>query len=465
MRVPLPFMLTAAFLGPAAMGDIPAMTPSTRGAPLLYRRVAIPEPLRIVRDGLEFGGDLRIDDLDGDGRPEFLIYRSVDNAHDGGGMKPCFLAAFNLDGEVLWTQGSGGEQPCRPGSVALHDIDGDGATEVVCFFHDPRVDAPATSMADVVVQVRDGRTGAVKQQAAPEELRRCQGNGPNWAHQRILIANLRGTDSPRDFVVKLGSQLLALDQHLNVLWTYAIQWNEYGRCSAYIPAVGDIDGDGRDEVNGGYYLLDDDGVPLWERQLGAHMDSVAIAPWDNGRMRAICSGFGHVMDEHGNAVLSLGSERVPHGQEVRVARFIEDDPEPQMAVRWNAHTVDVILVDTAGAVLNEFQLNPSPNNTGMEVVYWDGPGHAARLCNHRMLWNPATGESVEFPGLPEAVGPHRAGWYHCIPADVCGDSREEVVLYNPWAAAVHIYTPAPLDEAAFTGYRPGPRQYNPRLMD
>ena len=39
-----------------------------------------------------------------------------------------------------------------------------------------------------------------------------------------------------------------------MLWTYEIKWNEYGKCSAYIPAVGDIDGDGKDEVNGGYYL-------------------------------------------------------------------------------------------------------------------------------------------------------------------------------------------------------------------
>ena len=57
------------------------------------------------------------------------------------------------------------------------------------------------------------------------------------------------------------------------------------------------------------------------------------------------------------------------------------------------------------------------------------------------------------------------GWYHCFPADVCGDEREEVVLYDPYGDAVYIYTPAPLDESRFDRYHHGPRQYNARLLD
>jgi len=101
----------------------------------------------------------------------------------------------------------------------------------------------------------------------------------------------------------------------------------------------------------------------------------------------------------------------------------------------------------------------------MEVVYWDGVDAPALVYNGGMLWRPADGESVAFPGLPAPVGPSRMGWYHCIPADVCGDGREEVVLYNPWDAAIYVYTPFPLVEGAYAGYRAGPRQYNARLMD
>ena len=264
--------------------------------PILHKRVEVPPPLLSATeaDGRQFafGGDVRIGDLQGEGRANFLVYRSVDDAHDGGGMKPSFLGAFTIDGEVLWAAGEGGEQPCRPGPVAIYDIDGDGSAEVVCVFHDPTVGAPPTSMADVVLQIRDGKTGQVKRQAAPPELTACSGRGPNWAHQRILVANFRGNPTPRDFVIKLGSRIIAFDENLAALWTYDIRWNEYGKCSAYIPSVGDINSDGRDEVNGGYFLLAHDGTPLWEKQLADHMDSVAITQWDDGHARAVCSGFG-----------------------------------------------------------------------------------------------------------------------------------------------------------------------------
>jgi hypothetical protein len=77
--------------------------------------------------------------------------------------------------------------------------------------------------------------------------------------------SLRGTPYPQDVIVKLGDTLLAFDNKLDLLWQYDIQWNEYSRCSAYIPSVGDINGDGRDEINGVYYILNADGPPRWEK--------------------------------------------------------------------------------------------------------------------------------------------------------------------------------------------------------
>ena len=445
------------------------MSQSRRGEPIRYARLEVPSEFltQTCVDGqrLVYGGDIRIGDLTGDGRADFLVYRSVDDAHDGGGLKPCFLGAFTMEGRVLWSAGGGGEQPSRPGPVAIHDIDGDGRAEVVCFWRDASVETVPDSMANVVVQIREGGSGRVKRQARPRALTQCAGRGPNWVHQRLLIANLRGLATPRDIVVKLGPRILTLDEDLSVLWAYEIQWNAYGRCSAYIPAVGDIDGDGCDEVNGGYYLLDEDGTPLWENPLGPHMDSVSIAAWDGGRQRAVCSGGGHVLDQAGNVLLRLDADVVPHGQEIRVAKFLKDEPMPQRVIRHRGHAPDVILVDAQGAVRNRFQLNASPNHTGMEVVYWRGADAPALLYNGGMLWDPGDATSLALPDLPAPVGPPRMGWYHCIPADVCGDSREEVILYNPWDAAVYVYTPSPLDESAYTGYRPGPRQYNARFMD
>ena len=57
------------------------------------------------------------------------------------------------------------------------------------------------------------------------------------------------------------------------------------------------------------------------------------------------------------------------------------------------------------------------------------------------------------------------GFYHAIPANICGDEREELVLWDPTAKHIYIYTPKPLDESMYGGYVASPRQYNPRLMD
>jgi len=427
------------------------------GGPRLWRKIEVPKSLLADRG---FAGDIRIGDLDGDGKVEFVLFRSTD-----GRMKPCFIGAFDSDGKELWRHGAGGDQPQRPGPVTVYDFDGDQRAEVLCFFINPDVKAPTNSMNNVVIQIRDGLTGKVIRRAAPVSMCQCTGESSNWVHQRLLIANFRGTKKPQDFVVKLGSTVLAFSRDLDLLWTYQIRWNEYGRCSAYIPAVGDIDGDSRDEVNGGFYILDNNGRPLWEGQIAEHMDSVAIVPWDNGKMRAICSGYGHVLDSKGKVILRLGEELVPHGQEVRVADFDKSLSGHEMIIRYNGHNTNVMVVANSGKVIRRFELNHSPNHTGMEVVYWNGKDQSALLYNGGVLWR-ADGQKFPYlPNLPKPVGPAKMGWYHCIAANVCGDEREEVVLYNPWDKYVWIFSPEPLKPAAFDGYKAGPRQYNPRLMD
>jgi len=202
------------------------------GDPLLWKRVRVPQSLctetLVGGRSRRYAGDVRVGDLRGSGEADFLVYRSRDVAHDEGGMKPCFMGAFTAAGEVLWSAGGGGMQPSRPGPVAVHDIDGDGAAEVIAFFADPERNAAAESMADVAVRILDGRTGQVLRTAAPRALRSASGRGANWAHQRILCADLRRLGAARDFVVKLGTRIIAFADTLEVLWTYQARWSEYG---------------------------------------------------------------------------------------------------------------------------------------------------------------------------------------------------------------------------------------------
>ena len=190
--------------------------------PILWREIDLPDSLCITEclgeRSISYGGDLRMGDLRDSGEADFLVYRSVDKGHDEGGMKSCFLGAFTGEGVLLRSGGKGGAQPSRPGPVAIHDLDGDGHTEVICFFLDRDILAEASSMANVVIQLRRGATGMVNDEAPPSPFRSFRGEGPDWVHRRILEANFRGKESPQDFVVKLGERILAFDSNLQILW-------------------------------------------------------------------------------------------------------------------------------------------------------------------------------------------------------------------------------------------------------
>jgi hypothetical protein len=433
--------------------------------PVLSKKIPVPESLRTRSHGLVYGGDIRIGDLQNNRQAAFIVYRAA-VFQDGGATQPCFLGAFTQDGDVLWTKGEGGFQPNRPGPVVIHDIDADGNTEVITLFmNDPDLADPY-SMNNVTIQILNGETGKIERIASPPELTSSRGEGPNWVHQRILIANLSGNKTPQDLIIKLGTKIIAFNHDLNVLWTYENNWNEYQNCPAYIPSVGDMDNDGLDEINGGYYVLNADGKPVWEKKLGKNMDSVTINSWDHKqKKRAFGSGFGLVLDKTGNMILNLGEETVPHGQELRVADFDENLPGNEMVIRYNGHNEQVILVGNDGKIIQRFNLNRSPNNTGMEVVYWSGTGKPARLYNGGMLWKGDGSLFFELPGLPGEQGERRQGWYHCIPADIVNDGGEEAIVYNPWRYEIFVFSRDQSPSGTFQGYQATSRQYNVRLMD
>ena len=138
------FLAVAASLGAAPPSDLSISPTLPRDDALLYRKVSIPEPFLTTRNNHTFGGDIRIGDLDGDHQCDLLVYRCNHGAPSGahmGGLKPCFMGAFRLDGTPIWQAGQGGNQPSRPMSVAVGDINGDDAADVVCFWHQPSPDA------------------------------------------------------------------------------------------------------------------------------------------------------------------------------------------------------------------------------------------------------------------------------------------------------------------------------------
>ena len=444
----------------------------------LYKRVAIPDAFLNETAGRSWGGDIRIGDLTGNGTVDFLVYKSL------GGIHPCFLGAWTLEEEPLWSLGDKHLEtrdadvedttlktlsPDRPGPVAIYDIDADGQAEVICFWID--FDADCVSKWDlsaIRLMILDGTTGAVKRSAVCEELRLCNAYAegerhiPNYVHQRLMIANFSGNPQPQDFAVKVGVNVLAFNHKLELLWQYTDRWFRYPKHSAYILAVGDFNGDGLDEVNGGNYGLAADGTLLWDKYLGENIDSVLVEEW-NGKMRAILSGGGQIVDAEGNPVFSLGFDVVPHGQEIRYGNLLPD-ASPNLVIRYNGHHPDLIVVDNNGQIQSRFRVDETPNNTGLEVIRWNGLDNPELIYSPAALYDGKGNKVVAFSDLPPPTG-GKMGWYHCFPADVCGDAREEVILYDPYSDAIYIYTPHPFDPDQFENYQHTARQYNARLID
>lgn len=405
------------------------------------------KPILINKIDISTAGDnckLLLGDINSDGRMEIVCVQPDGGIDDRFTPHQVVCAtAFALTGEILWQIGTPTPNPGGPGSdypAQLADIDGDGCTELLV-------------VMNRVFKIVDGKTGSVKKEFPLSQLPHLEtrdkrflpkDNCPN-AHDCIIVANLRGNDSPRDFILKdRYENMWALDNNFNLLWTHSGNIGHF-------PLAYDINGDGRDEIMAGYDLLSADGKILWScKDLDDHADCLWIGDVNADGEPELCVG-GSVTclyDKTGNELWRYDGS--VESQHVALGKFIPDAPGLQVAgldriVRGDGYKGQwdgkdgMFLLDNCGVeIWKENRTTKGWLTIVNTLRNWNGEGRDYILAYRRgggvnpTLYDGAMNPVLTFP---------EDGYV--ISADLFGRDCEDVIIYANTTA--YIFSGKPYD--------------------
>ena len=393
-------------------------------------------------------------DLNNDGKVDFLLYRQ------GPQTTPGYIVALDHDGERLWELGDASikkhspdgkyKEPALRGIALVYDIDEDGKSEVVTeLWRDGKP----------MLYILDGATGTIEHsQESPLNLE-VRGGERSRCHPMGQVAYPDGTGRPPAIVLKYEASgnvpchAVALDPTLKTLWHITTSKNAMG----HIPTVGDVDGDGCDEIILGTTLAGGGGQVLWKKKAQRHADCTAILDLSpraqKGVLISICgTGPAFCLTADGNTVWEKTTAEVSHGQGIWAANFIEEEPGQEVIILRSGHVGDFITVrGTDGAELAAFkhQREYGGYPDFPCVVNW-------KSREVQSLWVPIDRYLVDGKGeIVAELGPHEERvrtalqWgttkahvaTQAFAVDLCGDDRDELVLYQPYnGKAILIFT-------------------------
>jgi rhamnogalacturonan endolyase len=419
--------------------------------------------------------DASVGDLDGDGEYEIVLKQEMrprDNSRAGetGQTK---LEAYRLDGTLLWRIDLG--RNMREGAhytpFIVYDLDGDGRAEVACKTADGTVDGSGETIGDMDVNHRndrgyilmgpefltvfEGLTGAA---LATVDYVPPRGNVAAWGDDygnRVdrFLACVAYLDGGRPSLVMCRGYytrtVLAAwnwrDGQLTRVWTFDSdagppENRKYAGQGNHSLSVGDVDGDGRDEIVYGACVIDDDGTGLYSTGLG-HGDALHLADIDPDRPGLeVFDIHERPRHEYGIELHAAGTGEVLWGKPSRdVVRGMSMDIDPRYRGYecWAAGSSLGALYNCRGE-----ELGPKPRSCNMGV-WWDGDPLRELLDGTRISkW---AYENAEARTLLDArdfacASNNGSKANPCLCADIVGDWREEVIWRTRDGRELRIFT-------------------------
>jgi rhamnogalacturonan endolyase len=434
-----------------------------------YARLHMSRPAAgTTPDGLSYTyspNDISTADVDGDGAYEFIVKWNPSNAKDNsqsGYTGAVYVDAYRLDGTRLWRIDLG--RNIRAGAhytqFIAYDLDGDGRAEVAMKTADATKDGTGKVIGDANADYRttngyvltgpeyltvfNGKTGAA---LATTPFNPARGAVSDWGDSygnRVdrFLAGVAYLDGVRpSLIMSRGyytrAVVTAWDWRGGALsrrWVFDSNDGTAGNSAyqgqgAHSMTVGDVDGDGFDEIVFGAATIDHNGKGLYSTGLG-HGDALHLSDLDPGRpglevmmVHESPSTYGqHGVEVHdaktGQILWSISGE----GKDVGRGVTMDIDPRHPGMERWASVGG---LYNAKGTLITGQR--PRRMNFG---IWWDGDALREILDNTTIFkWDPEN--SVEQPVLEAGyLGAGSNNGTKATPAlvaDLFGDWREEVV--------------------------------------
>jgi len=415
-----------------------------------------------------------VGDLDGDGEYDYIVDRN--------GSGSTKLEAYRRDGTFLWRYDCGpnglNKDNIAPGAsaisvghaddVTVYDLDSDGQAEVIVKTANGVIFGDGTTLendsdTEQFISILDGVTGTEEARApVPQDyisigpvqghfgIMYCDGVHPNF----VFKAKNRRPDGGFNLMVVVYDYL---DGELKIRW----KWNRNGQNAPDFHQIRimDIDGDGRDELCDGGYVLDDNGEYLYAIPGVIHGDRFQITDFDPDR-----PGIeGYCIQQDNGSGLAWVYYDAKDGSVIRqqvlsgiadYARGTAGDVDPRYkGLEFWTFTDGMYTAQSDDPIISNY---PWPNFK----LWWDGDVFAELLNSENVSkWDYTTGSERRLlsAGKYGAVDSWRdAAQFH---GDIMGDWREEIIFGSYDNSEIKIFTTTdPTDIRLYTlphnpGYR------------
>lgn len=414
--------------------------------------------------------DASIGDVDGDGEYEIILKWDPSNAHDNshdGYTGEVYFDCYKLNGQHLWRINLG--RNIRAGAhytqFMVFDFDGDGKAEVVMKTADGTVDGKGKVIGDAQADYRNeqgriltgpeyltvfnGLTGEAMQTIdyVPE-----RGNLMDWGDNRgnrsdrflACVAYLDGIHTSvvmcRGYYTR--TVLAAYDWNGKELKERWIFDSNHPGCEDYAGQgnhnlrVGDVDGDGCDEIIYGSCAIDHNGKGLYTTKMG-HGDAIHLTHFDPSR-KGLQVWDCHENKRDGSTYRDAATGeilfQIKDSTDVGRCMAADIDPTQPGVEMWSLASGGIRNIK--GEVVKARVRGLSCNM----AVWWDGDLLRELLDRNivsKYNWKKGVCERIAiFEGALSNNGTKATP---CLQGDIVGDWREEVLLRTADNTALRLY--------------------------